>query len=110
MKKPSQRHHLLFSPSTTNNSSMKRVHLWISGNVQGVGFRASTRRRARNNDVTGWVRNLEDGRVEAVFEGEEEKVAELMDWAREGPTMASVEQVELEEEEPEYLEEFEVKR
>lgn len=89
---------------------MKRVHLWISGNVQGVGFRASTRRRAKNNNVTGWVKNLEDGRVEAVFEGEEDNVAEVMDWAREGPAIASVEDLELEEEEPKYLEIFEVKR
>lgn len=89
---------------------MKQVHLWISGNVQGVGFRASMRRRARNNDVTGWVKNLEDGRVEAVLEGEEEDVAEVMDWARKGPGIASVEDIELEEEEPEYLETFEVKR
>lgn len=89
---------------------MKRVHLWISGNVQGVGFRASTRRRAKNNNVTGWVKNLEDGRVEAVFEGEEDNVAEVMDWAREGPAIASVEDLELVEEEPKYLEIFEVKR
>lgn len=89
---------------------MKRVHLWISGNVQGVGFRASTRRRAKNNNVTGWVKNLEDGRVEAVFEGEEDNVAEVMDWAREGPAIARVEDLELEEEEPKYLEIFEVKR
>lgn len=78
--------------------------------MQGVGFRASARRRAKNNNVTGWVKNLDDGRVEAVFEGEEENVAEVLDWAREGPTIASVENIELEEEEPEYLEIFEVKR
>jgi acylphosphatase len=89
---------------------MKQVHLWISGNVQDVGFRASMRRRAKNNDVTGWVKNLGDGRVEAVLEGEEEDVTELMDWTRKGPSIANVENVELEEEEPEYLETFEVKR
>ena len=90
---------------------MKQVHLWISGNVQGVGFRASMRRRAKNNDVTGWVKNLEDGRVEAILEGEEDDVAEVMDWARKGPSIANVENIELEEEkEPEYLETFEIKR
>lgn len=89
---------------------MKQVHLWISGNVQGVGFRASMRRRARNNDVTGWVKNLEDGKVEAVLEGEKEDVAKVMDWARKGPSIATVEDVKLEEEEPEYLETFEIKR
>jgi acylphosphatase len=89
---------------------MKQVHLWISGNVQGVGFRASMRRRAKNNDVTGWVKNLEDGRVEAVLEGEEEDVAKVMDWTRKGPNIANVENIELEEGEPEFLETFEVKR
>ncbi|MFB6174804.1 MAG: acylphosphatase [Candidatus Nanohalobium sp.] len=89
---------------------MKQVHLWISGNVQGVGFRASMRRRAKNNDVTGWVKNLEDGRVEAVLEGEEDDVAEVMEWARKGPSIASVEKVELEEEAPEFIEAFEIKR
>ncbi|MFB6180932.1 MAG: acylphosphatase [Candidatus Nanohalobium sp.] len=89
---------------------MKRVHLWVSGRVQGVGFRASTRRRARNNDVTGWVKNLEDGRVEAVLEGDEEDVAEVMDWMREGPSMARVEDVEFQEEKPEILERFRIKR
>lgn len=78
--------------------------------MQGVGFRASMRRRARNNDVTGWVKNLEDGRVEAVLEGEEDDVAKVMDWARKGPNIANVENVELEEDEPEFLETFEIKR
>ena len=89
---------------------MKQVHLWISGNVQGVGFRASMRRRAKNNDVTGWVKNLEDGRVEAVLEGEGDDVAKLMDWTRKGPNIANVDNVKLEEEEPEFLETFEIKR
>jgi len=68
------------------------------------------RRRAKNNDVTGWVKNLEDGRVEAVLEGEEEDVAKVMDWTRKGPNIANVENIELEEGEPEFLETFEVKR
>lgn len=90
--------------------SMKQVHLWISGDVQGVGFRASMRRRAKNNDVTGWVKNLENGKVEAVLEGEEKHIAKVMDWARKGPGIGNVENVELEEHEPEYLETFEIKR
>jgi len=89
---------------------MKQVHLVISGNVQGVGFRASMRRRARNNDVTGWVKNLENGKVEAVLEGEEDSVAKIMEWARKGPNIANVENIELEEKEPEYIETFEIKR
>ena len=82
----------------------------ISGNVQGVGFRASMRRRARNNDVTGWVKNLENGKVEAVLEGEEDNVAKIMEWARKGPNVANVENIELEEKQPEYIETFEIKR
>ncbi|PSH00596.1 MAG: acylphosphatase [Nanohaloarchaea archaeon SW_7_46_7] len=89
---------------------MKQVHLVISGNVQGVGFRASMRRRARNNDVTGWVKNLENGKVEAVLEGEEDNVAKIMEWARKGPNVANVENIELEEKQPEYIETFEIKR
>jgi len=89
---------------------MKRVHLWISGNVQGVGFMASLRRRAKNNDITGWAENLEDGRVETVLEGEKQDVANVMDWARKGPSIANVENIKLEEEEPEFVETFEVKR
>lgn len=89
---------------------MKRVHIYITGNVQAVGFRADTRTRARNNDVTGWVKNLEDGRVEAVLEGEKEDVAEVMDWMLEGPTMANVENIELEEEEPVFVESFDIRR
>jgi len=82
----------------------------ISGNVQGVGFRASMRRRARNNDVTGWVKNLENGKVEAVLEGEKDSVAKIMEWARKGPSIANVENIELEEKEPEYIETFKIKR
>lgn len=89
---------------------MKRVHLWISGNVEGVGFKSSLRRRAENKNVTGWVENLEDGEVEAVLEGEQGDVAEVMDWARKGPSIANVENVKLEEEEPEFVETFEIKR
>lgn len=89
---------------------MKRVYLKISGKVQGVGFRSSMRRRAKNNNVTGWAKNLENGKLEAVIEGEKEDVAEVMDWARKGPNIAEVEDIQLEEEEPEYLETFEIKR
>ena len=57
-----------------------RAHVCVSGNVQGVFYRANTRDTARELGVDGWVRNLEDGRVEAVFEGPEPAVEELIDW------------------------------
>ena len=72
-------------------------HLLISGRVQGVCFRHFTCQTARKNNVTGWVRNLADGRVEAVLEGEKEAVEATIAWCRKGPEMANVDQVIIEE-------------
>jgi len=77
---------------------MKRVHVTITGMVQGVFFRAKTRNEAIRNNVTGWVRNLPDGRVEAVFEGNPDDVNRVVDWCRIGPSLAAVERVEAIEE------------
>jgi len=79
--------------------SKVRVHLFISGKVQGVFFRDTTKKKAQEWEVKGWVRNLPDGRVEAVFEGEKENVEKLLSWARKGPLLARVENVEVEWEE-----------
>jgi acylphosphatase len=68
----------------------KRVKLLIKGVVQGVNFRYYTRREALRCHVTGWVRNLPDGSVAAVFEGEEEEVENLVRWCRQGPDSAQV--------------------
>jgi acylphosphatase len=67
-----------------------RAHLLVSGRVQGVYFRQSTLLEARNLGVNGWVRNLMDGRVEAVFEGEEHSVKMLVNYCRQGPSAARV--------------------
>lgn len=77
-----------------------RVHVWISGRVQGVFFRQETASAARAAGVAGWVRNLGDGRVEAVFEGEASSVGPVIEWAQTGPVMARVEEVQVEEETP----------
>ena len=74
---------------------MKRVHLYISGLVQGVFYRANTRDEARRLGLTGWVRNLPDGRVEAIVEGEEGRIKELIDWCHQGPPGAQVRDVEV---------------
>jgi acylphosphatase len=68
--------------------------------VQGVFFRAETRARAESLGVAGWVRNAPDGSVEAVFEGEVERVESMLDWCRRGPAGAVVEDVEVVREEP----------
>jgi len=86
-----------------------RRRVWVSGRVQGVAFRAATRREARAAGVAGFARNLADGRVEAVFEGEPAAVATLVAWCREGPSHARVERVEVRDEPPEGLSDFEVR-
>jgi acylphosphatase len=77
-----------------------RAHVYITGTVQGVYFRESTRRQAEQLNVRGWVKNLPDGRVEAVFEGTAFAVQSLIAWCRTGPEGASVRHVESIEEEP----------
>lgn len=72
-----------------------RAHCFISGRVQGVFYRAYTRDKARQLGLRGWVKNLGDGRVEAVFEGDEDKVKEMIEWCWEGPPYAKVEDVEV---------------
>jgi len=72
----------------------KRLHVMISGRVQGVFFRASSRDAARERGLQGWVRNLPDGRVEALFEGPEEEISDMLDWCRHGPPGALPESVE----------------
>ncbi len=77
-----------------------RAHVWIAGRVQGVNFRAYTRDHARQAGVEGWVRNLSDGRVEAVFEGSRPAVQRLVSWCYSGPPNARVDRVEVAWEEP----------
>ena len=74
---------------------MKRVHLFVSGRVQGVYFRQGMKEIAEKNNVRGWVRNLPDQRVEAVLEGEESNVDAVVDWSHFGPGGAVVGNLEL---------------
>lgn len=76
--------------------SMKvRAHVFVSGRVQGVFFRSYTKDEADSRGVTGWVRNLSDGRVEAVFEGEKEKVEEMIKFCKQGPPSAKVADIKV---------------
>lgn len=74
----------------------KRAELEIQGKVQGVFFRASMREQARARGLGGWVKNMPDGTVEAVVEGPREEVEDLIDWAKEGPSAAQVDNVMVE--------------
>ena len=73
----------------------KRVHVTINGRVQGVCYRLETQKAARRLGVVGWVRNLPDGRVEGVFEGDAGAVDQLVKWCRRGPSLALVSDLEL---------------
>lgn len=75
-----------------------RAHLVIQGIVQGVGYRYSTYRKALQLGLTGWVRNREDGSVEAVFEGPPERVEEMIKWCYIGPRGARVDKIDVEKE------------
>jgi acylphosphatase len=86
-----------------------RYRVLISGRVQGVFFRDTCRRLAERQGVAGWVRNLPDGRVEAVFEGRDEDVRQLVDWTRTGPRLAAVDNVAVQPEPPEGLAAFQIK-
>lgn len=76
-----------------------RAHVIISGKVQGVYFRAETQRAAESNEVSGWVKNRRDGKVEALFEGDEDDVRNVLDWCRDGSTYSQVKGVKVEWEE-----------
>lgn len=75
-----------------------RVHLRISGDVQGVGFRYQARQRAQALGLAGWVRNCPDGSVEAVAEGDDPAVQQFVAWAHRGPSPAEVERVDVRDE------------
>ena len=74
---------------------MSRARVHIRGRVQGVFFRAEASERARSLGLAGWVRNCRDGSVEAVFEGEDERVTSMVDWCRRGPSGARVDAVDV---------------
>ncbi|SRR5579883_9343 len=93
----------------TSQPKQIRAHVLISGKVQGVGYRYATVDTASQLGLSGWVRNLPDGRVEAVFEGSPEIVEEMIRWCYQGPPAAMVKDIAVEYEQPEGLRRFFVK-
>ena len=91
-------------------SDRVRAHVFVSGRVQGVFFRRNTQETARDLGVDGWVQNLDDGRVEAVFEGPESSIEEMIDWCHRGSPSARVEDVEVEYRDPEGTGGFRIRR
>jgi acylphosphatase len=87
-----------------------RARVFVSGRVQGVYYRATTRETARDRGVAGWVKNLDDGRVEAVFEGPREDVDSMIEWCHAGSPKARVDDVDVERGEPAGLDGFEIRR
>ena len=73
-----------------------RAHVFVTGEVQGVAYRANTEEAAKSRDLDGWVRNLDDGRVEAVFEGPRDVVEEMVEWCETGSPAADVSDVSVE--------------
>jgi acylphosphatase len=87
-----------------------RAHVLIAGRVQGVAYRVSTWEVARRLGLNGWVKNLPDGRVEAVFEGADTIVQDMIRWCHQGPSSAVVEEVLVDYETPENLQDFTILR
>ncbi len=87
----------------------ERAHVFVSGRVQGVAFRDATRSQAEQLGLSGWVRNTQDGQVEAVFEGDPDTVQQMIEWCKSGPSSAGVEDVSVENEQSESLSGFEVR-
>lgn len=95
--------------SPDDNAASARRHFVAHGDVQGVFFRDSTRQRAGELGLAGWVRNTPEDTVEGVFEGDPEAVEQALEFVREGPGQARVEKLEETAEEPEGLEGFELR-
>lgn len=111
MEKPSQpKPEKAVSPENAirTKAETQRAHVFISGRVQGVGYRFSTRSQAKHLGVAGWVRNLPDRRVEAVFEGSQSAVEAMIRWCYQGPLDAAVTDLAVDYEQPQGLQGFDI--
>ena len=77
----------------------QRIHIFLTGKVQGVFFRQATKVVAIKNNVTGWVKNLENGEVEILLEGDDKNVNSVIDWCRNGPANSRVDEIKIKQEE-----------
>lgn len=90
--------------------STRQLHLYISGHVQGVAFRANSLRMASNFGLGGWVKNLPDGRVELLAQGDEKALRHLLSWAHQGPSQSRVDHLEVHWDEPsEHFQDFQIR-
>ena len=88
---------------------MKCMHLIVSGRVQGVLFRDNVRRKAKELGLHGYAKNLEDGNVEIVAQGDEEKISQLIDFIKKGPGIAKVKGISAKHKNPENFSDFEIR-
>lgn len=89
-------------------AAITQIHVWIEGQVQGVGYRDSTRQQANQRNIKGWVRNLPTGEVEAVFVGSQQALESMLEWCHSGPPAAQVTNVRVQTEPPETYLDFRV--
>ncbi|TML14440.1 MAG: acylphosphatase [Actinobacteria bacterium] len=87
-------------PPESGAGTLRRAHVVVHGAVQGVFFRVEARDRASSLGIGGWVQNMSDGSVEAVFEGDDDRVESMVDWCRRGPRGARVDDVDVTWDEP----------
>jgi len=78
-----------------NEKEKMRVHIFVSGRVQGIFFRENTKKKAEKLAISGWVKNLRDGRLEAIFEGDRENIEKMVNWAKKGPIWAKIDDFSL---------------
>lgn len=97
-----------YCSSQKMSEAIAQIHVWIEGQVQGVGYRASTRYQANQRNIKGWVRNLPTGEVEAVFVGSQEALDSMLQWCRSGPPSAQVTDIRVQTECPETYSGFQI--
>ena len=88
---------------------MQQAHVFISGNVQGIGYRQFVKSNAKSFGLTGWVKNTEDGGVEAVFCGDKDKIEQIIDVCKKGPMLSEVKHVGFDWEEGETFNDFTIR-